>query len=498
MKENAWKGERNMAEIELKRLSEVYFITPDPKSEEREKMFPGYYSHWCPAKISHYHLGLRDCVVLIHGPQGCSGNYRQFLCTYVSQYHGAPFVYTPTTDMRARDTILGAEEKLREAILQVDKIYKPRVIFILITCCAAVTKEPVKDVAEDMEPQLGAERILVCEAPGFIHYAAGLINMYISRTLAELFEPPQRKIPNSVNILGITKEIHHQGKFPDDSNELERLLNKVGITVNSVLVQGATVDDFKRAPEAEFNTIVCPQWGYPQATEMLDRWEIPHGKGFNPLGVSAISHWLREVGEHFGIEEKVEGLIAEEYEQIKDIWEEAKKAVSGKIALIDGADPMSSAGRTIAWARLCADLGMRPIIYNVPPIEIKGKVHHAMFALEYGFDPEVVWSTYAFHRRFTGWKVMKELDLKPEDIGVYMGDVFPRATVDRDDWNKPYFDPSNVPRVISATHINKNRNSPGRRAGFTGAARFARDILNANRMAERNTKPTLYGRLGGI
>lgn len=487
-----------MEKIELKQLSEVYAITPETNTLEREKMFPGYYSHWCPSKIAHYHLGLQDCVVLIHGPQGCSGNYRQFLCSYVSQYHGSPFVYTPTTNMKQGDTILGASEKLRDAIFEVDRIYKPKVIFVVVTCCAGVIKEPVSEIADEVESLVDAERIIVIETPGFTHYSCGNVNMYISRKLAELFEEPKRKNPKSINILGITKEVHTEGKsFMEDSNELERLVNKIGVTVNSVLVQAASLDDFKRASEAEFNAIVCPQWGYPQATEMKDRWGIPHGKGFNPLGVTAISEWLMEIGEHFGIQDLAQKVVDEEYAQIKSVWEEAKKVVSGKIALIDGADPMSSAGRSIAWARLCADLGMRPILMNIPPVEVKGKIHHAMFALESGFDPEIIWATYAFHRRFSPWQVCEGLGIDFKDIGVYMGDVYPRAASDKDDWDKPFFDPANVPKIISSTHNNKNRNCPGRRAGFTGAGRFAQDLINVNRMAQRGTMPTLFGRLGG-
>lgn len=483
--------------MELKRLSEIYAITPDPEAgKENDERYPGYYTHWCQFMVTLPHIPL-DCVAIIHGPQGCIGNQKDFLGTYWCQYHGSSFLYAPCTNMNQTDAILGAEDKLRTCILEVDRIYKPRVIFIVVTCCAGIIQEPVEDVARDMESKVEADRIIVLKAEGYTSYAGGLYCLYDSRRLAkELLEEPKRKIPKSVNILGISKETHYPGRFFGDSYELERLLNKIGIKVNSVLYQAATIDAWARASEAVFNTFVCPQRGMPLATEMEDRWGIPYGKGFNPLGVTAITNWIMEVAAFFGLEKEARRLVEEEYRLIKNDWEEAKRLVDGKIALLDGGDPMTAAGRTIVWGRMCADLGMRPIIFNIPPIEVKAKFHHVLFALEEGFDPEYVYYDYAYHRRFTPIKVIDELGLNPEDVSLYMGDVFPTALVE--EWQIPIFDPSNSPRIITASHCNKNRGSPGRRSGFTGAGRTAKDIINAVNMARRKSIPTLYGRVGGL
>ncbi|TDA68019.1 MAG: hypothetical protein D9V47_08910 [Clostridia bacterium] len=483
--------------MELKRLSEIYAITPDPEAgAECDQKYPGYYTHWCRFMVTLPHIPL-DCIAIVHGPQGCVGNQKDFLGTYWCQYHGSSFFYAPTTNMDQTDAILGAEDKLRTVIKEVDELYKPRMIFILVTCPAGIIQEPVDDVARDMEDKVQAERIIVIKCEGYTSYAAGLYNIYEGRLLAnELLQNPEKKIPRSVNILGISKETHYPSDYLEDSLELERLLNKLGITVNSVLYQTATVDSWTRATEAEFNTMVCPQRAMPLATDMFDRWGIPHGQRFNPLGVTPITNWIMEVAEFFEIEEQAEELVKEEYTRIKEDWEEARRLVDGKIVLIDGGDPMTAVGRGIAWGRMCADLGMRPILFNLPPIEIKAKIHHTIFAIQEGFDPEVVYHDYAYHRRFSPMRVIEELDLNPEDIGLYMGDVYPTAVAK--EWQAPVFDPANFPRIVTTSHCNKNRGSTGRRSGFTGAGRTARDIINAVHMAERKSVPTLYGRIGGL
>ncbi|MDY6861769.1 MAG: nitrogenase component 1 [Thermodesulfobacteriota bacterium] len=481
--------------LELMNLSEAFFITPEPRSKEREEKFPGYYSMWCPFKGGFYHFGLQDSVILVHGPQGCSSNTRTFLTSYTCQYHGTPFIHAPCTDFRGADAILGAEDKLRDGIFEVDRMYRPKLISVIVPCCTGIIKEPVEDIVEEVKDQINA-KILAFRIEGFNHYDCGALNVYLSAKFAELFEEPKRKIPKSVNILGVTKEVHAKGNFPEDSQELERLLNKMGLTVNSVLLQAATVEAFERAPEAEFNALICPQWGYPMAKTMMDTYGVPHGSGFNPLGIAAINNWLMDVAEHFGIEDKTQKVIDEEYNQIKDVWEEAKRTVSGKIAFIDGGEGLGNVGRCIAWGRMCADLGMDPIIFNICPIELKGKFHHVAFALErYGFDPKIVYWNYPHHRRLNPLRVIKEIGINMDDIGVYIGDVFPRTVAT---WEEGIFDPSVAPRLITATHINKNRESPGRRAGFRGAARFARDIIDVNKMARRKKKPILDARVGAL
>lgn len=484
-----------MATMKLMPMSEVFKITPDTRSRERDEIFEGYYSHWCPFTAYIYGLGLRDAVVLAHASQGCVANARSYLTTYQSQFFGQPFIFTPCTDLNMNDVILGPDEKLQESILEVDRIYKPKLIFVLIACAPGVIAQPVEDLVEEVKGRIKA-RVLVIRGEGFNHYnrETGEIELY--QKLCGLFEEPREKIPMSVNILGISKEVHHPGNFPQDSHELERLLGKIGVKVNSVLWQAATLESLQRAPEAQFNAFICPCWGYRAAKNMQERFGIPYGKRFNPAGVTEISLWLMEVAEFFGLEKEAKKVIAEEYQEMREIWEEAKRLVDGKIVLIDGGDPMSYVGRGISLGRMCRDLGMEVIFFNMPPIEVKSNIRNVKWSIEQGFDPLVVYSEYAYHRRFSPIEVIEGLGLKLEDIYLYLGDVYPRAIAR---WNEPIFDPSNVPRVISTVHCSREGgrqgDTPGRKTGFKGAQAFAKNVINAVNMARRKNKPTLYGRL---
>lgn len=481
--------------MELKRLDEIYKSTPDPQSKEREERFPGYCSMWCTFKQSHFQLGFRDCVVMVHSPQGCVGNTRTFMTTYICQFYGQPFILSPSTDMNMSDVVLGAEDKLRECLLEVDKLYKPKMIFLMVTCCVGVMQQDVEGIVEEMKPQLKAG-VMVIRSEGFTHYCHGRTHTMIPARLSELCLPPKKKEPLTINILGISKEVHSRGSFATDSQELERLVNRIGVKVKSVLLQGAYLEDLQTAPEAEFNTFDCPQWGYPLAETMKKKFGVPHGERFNPCGPTETSLWLMEVAGFFGLEKKAKGVIREEYAQIKDVWEEAKRMMEGKIVLIDGGDPMSAVGRGIAWARMCVDMGMEPILFNLPPIEIKGSFRHVEGTLKQGFNPLVVYSDYAYNRRLIPMEVIKGLRLDMKKIGLYIGDVYPSAYAR---WEEPIFDASNVPRVITTVHCSRQRGGkPGRRTGFLGALGFAEDVINAVALTQKKVYPTLQARLAGL
>ncbi|TDA69521.1 MAG: hypothetical protein D9V47_05275 [Clostridia bacterium] len=484
-----------MSEIHIDRLSKVIAETPDPRSDEREKLFPCYYSHWCPYQYLKFHLGLRDTVFLAHTPQGCVGAERAFESTYTGQYFGEPFYYTPCTDMRENDIILGGADKLREALFEVERVYEPKLIIVLFSCATGMIRDPIDEVVEEVKGKIKA-KVVTVDGMGLRNWACGIGYEPGPAALGKLVDPPKHKLKDAVNIVGVTKEIYHVGRFINDTHEYVRLVQALGLKVRAVLWQGATVEDLVGAAEAEFNAIDCPQWGYPLAKTIYEKYGVPHGTKALPLGVEATRRWMLDVARHFGLESAAERVFAEEYARIKDVWEKARTLVEGKLALIDGGDPMGAAGRCLTWARLASELGMRPVIFNIPPLELKGKIHHVNFALADGNDPEIVWtSEYAYHRRLQPWRVLERLGASPDDVGTYVGDVFTRAMAKE---GKPVFDPSNSPRVMLTTHMSRRAGSPGRRVGFVGARSFAEDIINTVAMAKKRVKPSLRGRLAGL
>ena len=69
---------------------------------------------------------------------------------------------------------------------------------------------------------------------------------------------------------------------------------------------------------------------------MLDQFDTPLNSTILPYGISATERWLREAAKHLHLENEAEELIKREYEAIRIEFEEAKKYLAGKLAIVEG------------------------------------------------------------------------------------------------------------------------------------------------------------------
>ena len=77
--------------------------------------------------------GIRDVAIIHHGPAGCSvtGANSYYMSKVMARKRGvtSDTVYVGT-DMNENDTIFGSTESLRSIILEVNKRYQPKAIFV--------------------------------------------------------------------------------------------------------------------------------------------------------------------------------------------------------------------------------------------------------------------------------------------------------------------------------------------------------------------------------
>jgi light-independent protochlorophyllide reductase subunit B len=86
--------------------------------------------------------------------------------------------------------------------------------------------------------------------------------------------------------------------------EIKRLLERLGVDVNLTAPLGASADDLRRIPAADFNIVL-----YPEVAEAAAAWlERTYGQPAVrtiPLGIGATEDFIREVGRVAGIDTKV-------------------------------------------------------------------------------------------------------------------------------------------------------------------------------------------------
>src|ERR1039457_2674514 len=90
---------------------------------------------------------IKDSITIIHGPRGCAA---------AGLYHELAGSSTRwvVTNLDERDTIMGADGKLRKAVTALHHRYHPAVIFIVANPVVAINNDDIQSVVEELYEDL--------------------------------------------------------------------------------------------------------------------------------------------------------------------------------------------------------------------------------------------------------------------------------------------------------------------------------------------------------
>jgi nitrogenase molybdenum-iron protein alpha chain len=138
-----------------------------------------------------------------------------------------------------------------------------------------------------------------------------------------------------------------------DENELERLLNAVGLFVRWLPCY-AGPEDFRYALESALNVSICGTHDDYFLEHLKTQYGIPFIIDTMPIGRKNTARWLLLIAEHFGLEEDAKRLIAAEDSLLDKALEPFRAELKGKTAFLGGGEI-----RIVATAEILQDLGMK-------------------------------------------------------------------------------------------------------------------------------------------
>lgn len=480
-----------MGKIELMRMSELYAMTPRHTATEKvRQMYPGFVGCYCKLQINMLGLaGIRGAVIVYNGPLGCTADHRTFIGPYIQQYDGQPFVNIVSMRWTETEAVYGiSQDQVTEYLRKVDERYKPDLIMICNACTAGVTGDDYGDMAQQAKKYVKA-KILHLRTEGFSGSCFGDSIIPIWPEFFKLMDPPARKKEKAVNILGVRAEGYMpeaRCNFPMDVDILAEYILKLGLEINSVIA--GTAKQIFTAPEAALNTIYCHTWGWELALLMKEKYGVPVIEHGQQMGVTPTTWWIKDIGEHFGIQDKAEALIKEEYGKIEGLWNEAKRLLGGRYCIVDASrNTFASATKALRDSRFAMDLGMTPVVINCHPLEVRAKGVDIDYFSKYGCDPVVVQNRYEWGKPVHPLEVCSLLDVGPEEAVYIHNDVFPQGSPD---WH-----PGRVPTFESTCHTHRRKGASPRSTGFSGAGQAARSLIYAFQRAKKGEIATLYARV---
>lgn len=447
-------------------LSELYKLAKEGKIKTNLQG-----SHTRPCKFwtaTKVLSGIKNAVILTHGPSGCAYGVKQAYKLTNCRNSGAAYEPVVSTNIGEKNVIYGGEKELVGALKEVDKKYKPDVIFAATSCATGIIGDNVDEILEKMEPELNA-KVMSIHCEGFSgEYRSGFDLVF--RQIVKLMDKPtiesRSKMGDTVNIVG-GKMGAERTEVDTDVKELVRLVKGMGAKVNAVIAGDCTLDELKKAPSAAVNCALCLDIGYAIGKSMEEEFGTPINSTILPYGIAATEKWIMGAAKYLNMEEEAEALMKREYASIKDEFEESKKFLEGKIAIIEGHDAV----KCLSIAHMLkSDFGMRPIIFNFHPWSTEARQTSIDYLLETGLDPEILITkgTLAFGK----YESMKQTE---DELLAFLGGIDPKSVV--------YFGSSLSFPNIPLVDLNAILNRP--RFGYRGALKVAKCINTALRYSFR-------------
>ncbi|MBC7207859.1 MAG: ferredoxin:protochlorophyllide reductase (ATP-dependent) subunit B, partial [Methyloversatilis sp.] len=245
---------------------------------------------------------MRDLHYVLHAPQG--DTYADLLFTMIERQDRRPPV-TYTT-FQARDLGGSTAELVKAAVAEAFERFHPAALLVGDSCTAELIQDQSGALAAGMQLPIP---VVALELPAYSkkeNWGAAETFYHLARTLlADRVPAPGTARPPRdparrprANLLGPTVLGF---RCRDDVTEIRRLLDALGIDVNVVAPLGASVDDLRRLPDADFNIDL-----YPEVSRTLTGWL---GRSFGmpatrtiPMGVGATRDFIAEVAALAGVD----------------------------------------------------------------------------------------------------------------------------------------------------------------------------------------------------
>lgn len=276
--------------------------------------------------------------------------------------------------MDQADTVFGVEDRLVEAVLEADRRFRPRMLFLVGTCIPEMVGADLEAVVHMAQAQVQA-RLLPVRTDGFSGKHQLLGHRRLLAALARAMEPrPVR--PRSVNILGL------RGNAGVES-ELVRLLRRWGAEVLCVVPAETAFAQVQQAPAAALN-LLAGEMGLDLAQEMERRFGTPYLHVGQPLHPEQVAQTYAAVAAALGLAPgaELEALAAEAGEAMQA----ARRAAEGLRCAVG-----TFMGGALGAARFLVDLGLEPAIIFLNRLTLQDRTAREAL-LARGIDPLVAQS----------------------------------------------------------------------------------------------------------
>ena len=238
-------------------------------------------------------LAVQGAIVLEYGPAGTTHYSMGLYGGLGLRFQNRMF----TTHMSEDDVVMGDVTRLEDAIVELDKSYAPKVIFVVASSVTAVIGTDIKGVCRYMQNEVKA-KLVAFEQGGFRgDYSIGLAETYklLVRNL------PKKDVAQEAGVYNIIGASAWRYRMASDIWEVKSLLDEaLGLSCNACLCCDTSVEELEDMGLAQVNVVLGNE-GLAAAKYLQEKFGTPYVYDV-PYGYNGTLSFLAQVGEAVGRE----------------------------------------------------------------------------------------------------------------------------------------------------------------------------------------------------
>ncbi|MFT3985294.1 MAG: nitrogenase component 1 [Lachnospiraceae bacterium] len=328
--------------------------------------------------------GLKECMTILHGSQGCATYIRRHMATHYNEP-----VDIASSSLTEQGTVYGGESNLKKGLKNLIQLYHPKIIGIMTTCLAETIGEDVKGIVErflEENPEHRNLTIIPVASPG---YGGTQYEGYLAAVNAMVAVPALTKERNNkVNVI-LPPYSPADVRFLKQSFE-EFEIDAIFVPDISENLDGGYAEEYKRLPQggtcaeellqmggarltieiSDIDTAVSP------AKTLEEKYAVPYRKIKSPVGLAATDRFYKLLSEISG-REIPPHLVRERARYMDGIIDSHKYNAAGR-AVVYGEPEF-----VVSTVKFCAENGIMPVVAATGSVfpEIKDEIGEAVQAL---------------------------------------------------------------------------------------------------------------------
>ncbi len=303
--------------------------------------------------------GIRGCVPLVHGSQGCATYIRRYLISHFREP-----MDVASTSFSESTTVFGGKSNLTEAIANLASQYRPEVIGVCTTCLAETIGEDTPGMLRDIARDASAPKTLFVATPSFKGCQHRGFHDTVAAVLAQTAQGGDRL--RQINLLAGPVS-------PADLRHLREVVDQLGLPTilfpdYSDTLDGPSLAEYTPIPAGGVGLEQLARAGRSACTiqlgavldpgpgqVLLDRCQVPLKRLGLPIGIGATDAVFDALAEEAGTP-LPDRLLAERGRLI-DAYVDGHKYFAQKRVAVVG-DPDLAA----ALCGFCAEIGLAPAL----------------------------------------------------------------------------------------------------------------------------------------